>query len=471
MLFTSVQFVFFFLPIVMGTYWALRGDRARNLWLLAASVLFYFWGEQFRIAALLLTVAISYGFGARLARSKRQKGKKRILIAGVALQLALLVGLKYLGFIGTTVNQLLTLLATGIQMPVLTTRLPLGVSFFVFHGISYLVDSYRGHIKPERRFSVVSLYFFLFPHQVAGPIVRYKTFAENADDRKIREDDLAYGIERFIQGLAKKVLIANLVAQGADAVFALPVDDLSTPLAWLGAVCYTLQIYFDFSGYSDMAIGLARMFGFHFHENFNFPYKATSVTDFWRRWHISLSSWFRDYVYIPLGGNRASKVRTYCNLVIVFLLCGLWHGANWTFLIWGAWHGLFLVIERMGFEAVISKHRLTARIWTMLVAVLGWVIFRAESLGQAGMFFRQMFSLQWERGDSAYQTHLIVQPLLAIGIALGVLFATGDAGRWVRERMADKRWPVYATLLMAAFVLSMSRVAGSTFNPFIYFRF
>ncbi|MBX7230522.1 MAG: hypothetical protein K1X29_00415 [Bdellovibrionales bacterium] len=313
----------------------------------------------------------------------------------------------------------------------------------------------------------MALYFFLFPHQIAGPIVRYSHFVLDSGARLISRSDFYIGIERFILGLSKKVLISNFVAYSVDKIFATPPTHLSTILAWLGAVNYTLQIYFDFSGYSDMAIGLARMFGFHFQENFDFPYRSRSVTEFWRRWHISLSSWFRDYLYIPLGGNRYSISRTYINLIIVFFLCGLWHGACWTFVVWGLWHGLFLIIERLGVEKYLSKNNWLSHFWTLGIVVTGWVFFRSESVSFALSFIKLMFSFE-SQSVNAYQAFIFNTGIL--GMVLGILFCTGHLAICIKNCF-KKVMGLYEILLLLIFMLSLSRLAGATFNPFIYFRF
>lgn len=473
MLFASVSFLFFFLPNTLLILYLLRTlssrTKVQNYYLLLASIFFYFWGESWQTWILSLTVLSTYAVTVRMT-GVGERQKKSYLAAGIVFNLSLLVGFKYVGFIGNILNTLFRAIQINFRVAELAPHLPLGISFFVFHAISYMVDVYRGQ-KAETRLSVVSLYFFLFPHQIAGPIVRYHHFAKDVDVRNITSSDFAYGAERFIYGLAKKVLVANPAAKGADGVFAMGLADLSSPLAWIGIICYTIQIYFDFSGYSDMAIGLARMLGFHFHENFNFPYAARSITDFWRRWHISLSTWFRDYVYIPLGGNRVSRSRNYFNLAIVFALCGLWHGASWVFLVWGLWHGLFLIIERMGLEKKMAPHLLLSRIWTLLVVMIGWVFFRSENLAHAFHYIVRLFSFTPVIGDSEFQLHLIGDPVTLSGIFLGLLLASGTVGAAFRKNLSERSELTYYAALLVVFILTLSQVASSTFNPFIYFRF
>jgi alginate O-acetyltransferase complex protein AlgI len=474
LLFASVIFILFFLPIVTIFYWLRRDIPYRNMMLLVASMIFYFWGETWQIAILLGTVIFNYFMALFIGGEERPTPRKVKLLLGVVGNLSILVYFKYSAFFADGLNQFFSLIPMQARLPVVAHHLPLGISFFVFHAISYLIDTYRRVVKAEPKASTVGLYFFLFPHQIAGPIVRYDLFARQVYARKTDESDLVIGIERFILGLMKKVLIANSVATAADHVFGLAPANLSMPLAWLGVLSYTLQIYYDFSGYSDMAIGLARMFGFHFHENFNYPYRAQSVTDFWRRWHISLSTWFRDYLYIPLGGNRAGPFRTYFNLSLVFLLCGLWHGANWTFVIWGAWHGFLLILERAGLGKFIEKHRIFGTTWTILTVMLGWVFFRAESVPQALHFIERMVSFKMQSGDSFFHTALLMSDhLMLFGVLMGVLFATGHAYVWIKRNSehAGVRNYGYSFLLILFFILSVSRLADSTFNPFIYFRF
>jgi len=347
MLFSEPVFVFLFLPLLLLGY-ALTPRAAQNTLLLLASLLFYAWGEGFFVLVMLGSIAFNYLVGLLLEAGRgRRRLRPLALLLGVAGNLALLIVFKYAGFLVTNLN----LLLAGLKLPALPVpalHLPIGISFFTFQAMSYVIDVYRDRIPVQKHPLRIALYIALFPQLIAGPIVRYQHIARQLTRRVVTRPGLAEGIRRFILGLGKKMLLANVLAVPVDKIFAIPAHQLTTSVAWLGVVCYALQIYFDFSGYSDMAIGLGRMFGFRFLENFRYPYLARTITDFWRRWHISLSSWFRDYVYIPLGGNRRGPLRTYRNLVIVFLLCGLWHGASWTFVAWGLFHGLFLAIERLG---------------------------------------------------------------------------------------------------------------------------
>jgi alginate O-acetyltransferase complex protein AlgI len=371
--------------------------------------------------------------------------------------------------------------------------LPIGISFFTFHAISYVVDVHRRDATAQKSPVHAALYLLLFPQLIAGPIIRYRDIADQLARRLVTVDDFGYGVRRFIIGLAKKVLVANVVAGPADRIFAMPVAELSTGHAWLGLTCYTLQIYFDFSGYSDMAIGLGRMFGFRFPENFRWPYIAESVQEFWRRWHISLSTWFRDYLYIPLGGNRVSPARRYRNLVTVFFLCGLWHGASWNFVIWGLWHGTFLVIERL-LATKTRRHEhdqssswlrdfvaiqwpLWRHVYTMLVVMIGWVFFRADTLPGAVAFLRTMAGLS-AAAPTIYTLRWYLTPELWLTLAAGVIGSTpwvvAVARRLARAEPPPFDWPVSlvsATALTALLVASIVSIAARTYNPFIYFRF
>ena len=338
MVFSAPIFLFLFLPIVLALYFV-TPSRMRNPLLLGASLVFYGWGEPRFVAVMLASALVNYGFALAIGAGTR---RRLLLSLAITVNLGLLAVYKYSDFAVANVNTLLGW--TGV--PLLARPgliLPLGISFFTFHAVSYLMDVYRGRVPAQRNPLDVALYIALFPQLIAGPIVRYATIAPEIARRRTTWDGLVWGIRRFVVGLGKKVLIANTLARPADAVFGLPPSEMSAGLAWLGVACYALQIYFDFSGYSDMAIGLARIFGFPFPENFRYPYVSRSLTEFWRRWHISLSTWFRDYLYVPLGGNRRGPARVYLNLVVVFVFCGLWHGASWTFLVWGLFHGVFLV--------------------------------------------------------------------------------------------------------------------------------
>ncbi len=415
MVFASPLFLFAFLPLVLAAYFAAPA-RLRNGVLLAASILFYVWGEGALIALVAGSVLVNWRLGIAIAAAEGAPRRRR-LAAAVATNLALLGVFKYAGFVTTNADLLLrSFTEHGITAAAIP--LPLGISFFTFHAISYVVDVHKRRALPERRLPDFALYILLFPQLIAGPIIRWRDIAQQIPRREERLADFAYGVRRFVIGLGKKVLVANTLGATADQVFALPVAELTTPVAWLGLACYTLQIYFDFSGYSDMAIGLMRLFGFRVLENFNYPYVARSIREFWRRWHISLSNWFRDYVYLPLGGNRRGRARGYANLVIVFLLCGLWHGASWNFVLWGAWHGVFLVVERAGLGPVLDRRPRIGHVYALLVVMAGWVLFRSDSLAHAAGFYGALLG---EDAGNPLRVPLLqfLDPLLALASRRG----------------------------------------------------
>jgi alginate O-acetyltransferase complex protein AlgI len=482
LLFCEPIFLFFFLPLTLAAYYA-APRRARNVVLSLASLLFYAAGEWRFLGWLVASIAVNYWIGRGIAGTRGTAWAKRLLIIGIASDLSLLVVFKYAGFIVSSLDGPLTLL--GLKpVPVPKLLLPLGISFFTFHKISYKVDVYRGTAEARKAPLDLALYILMFPQLIAGPIVRYYEIAGELMNRVQTRADMAAGIQRFVVGFGKKMIIANTAAYCADRVFALPASDLTTGLAWLGLLCYALQIYFDFSGYSDMAIGLARMFGFHFPENFNHPYISTSITEFWRRWHMSLSRWFRDYVYIPLGGNRRGAARTYANLVTVFFLCGLWHGASWTFVIWGMFHGSLLVVERVGLHARLARlPRVLRHAYALLMILVGWVLFRADTLPHAIMFLKAMagFAPRTSPEDAA----LYLNPELVACIIVGA-FASTPIGSvllsaWdrLRARAREPIRPALENVTVAAslaagsgvFLYSAMLMAAGTYNPFIYFRF
>jgi alginate O-acetyltransferase complex protein AlgI len=483
MLFSEPVFIFLFLPLLFLVY-VCAPRAARNTLLLLASLLFYAWGEQFFILVMLVSIAFNYFIGLMVEAGRPRGLDRRWLIAGVLGNLGLLGVFKYANFFIANLNTLIVALK---MEPVhwKTIHLPIGISFFTFQAMSYIIDVYRRHVAVQRNPIRIALYITLFPQLIAGPIVRYEDIARQLAYRTVNRAGFAEGIRRFILGLGKKMLLANVMAVPADQIFAIPAGQLTTPAAWLGATCYTLQIYFDFSGYSDMAIGLGRMFGFRFLENFNYPYISRSVTEFWRRWHISLSSWYRDYLYIPLGGNRRGTYRTYANLVIVFALCGLWHGASWTFLIWGLFHGLFLVIERLGLGRLLGSDRpLVRHTYTLAVVLCGWVIFRSESLSYAAGMLAAMAGFA-HGSNVEHHLSLYVDAELVIALAIGIMASTPVlpylARVWRRRRnlleRADRRrmdtWAAITevTSLVTVFIASLSWMAAGTYNPFLYFRF
>ncbi len=499
MLFTEPTFLFLFLPLLLGLYF-IRGSREHasygNWLLLAASVIFYAKGGGGAFTSLMLaSIAFNYRMAISVDRAHGTPAAARRLTFAVTVNLVVLGLFKYTNFFADNVNAVLRL-AHVEPMALPRVLLPIGISFFTFHAISYVIDVSRRDATAQKSPVHAALYLLLFPQLIAGPIIRYRDIADQLARRTVSIDDFGVGVRRFVIGLAKKVLIANVVAGPADKIFGMPAAELSTAHAWLGIVCYTLQIYFDFSGYSDMAIGLGRMFGFRFPENFRWPYVATSVTAFWRRWHISLSTWFRDYVYIPLGGNRVSPVRRYGNLVTVFFLCGLWHGASWNFVIWGLWHGSFLVIERLRGttrnpihdpirnpirnpqsairnDAGVLAWPIWPHLYTLSVVMIGWVFFRAETLPGAIGFLEALGGLT-AAAPTPYTVAWHLTPELWLALVAG---AIGSAP-WVPALAArmdeDRHWSVpllNTAVLMALLGLSIMSMAARTYNPFIYFRF
>ena len=465
MLFSSLIFLCLFLPLVLAIYY-LIGKDLRNQFLFVASLVFYAWGEGRLVILLLLSLIFNYVLAARIGklicdRTQESASRARILLAfAVVANLIPLAYYKYSRFLlGDLVDPI-------IGAGWFDVALPLGISFYTFQAMSYVIDVYRRDASPAKSFTHFACYVTCFPQLVAGPIVRYKDVSLQLIERVTSIDKFHEGIKRFVIGLAKKVLIANTLAVYADVAFGLPVADLSIEHAWIGAICYALQIYFDFSGYSDMAIGLGLMLGFRFAENFNYPYVALSIQDFWSRWHISLSTWFRDYLYIPLGGNRNGKLRTIVNLWIVFLLCGLWHGANWNFVLWGAYFGAFLSLER------ISNKNLTAnvpiifrRCYVILVVLVGWVLFRSTTLEQTAGYLAAMAGqgtgMLW---SYPFKTDLI------LALCFGILFSMPVQQSLARipPRIRGGVEPLYIMTLMAS---SMLLLVNGTHNPFLYFRF
>ena len=471
MVFSSIVFLSLFFPVVIVLHTAVKNNVFRNVLLLIASLLFYAYGEPVYILILIISALINYIMALVINRWRR----KGLLALTVALNLGILCFFKYTGFILTNINTLLNL---EIKIPGIT--MPIGISFFTFQALSYVVDVYRRQVAVQKNYAKLLLYISFFPQLIAGPIVRYKDIAEEIDQRTVTVDNVAFGLRRFIAGLAKKVLIANTMGECADYIFNSGADSLNIVAAWIGAVSYLMQIYFDFSGYSDMAIGLGKMFGFHFKENFNHPYTAVSIQDFWRRWHISLSTWFRDYVYIPLGGNRTGQLNTVMNRMIVFFLTGLWHGANWTFVVWGLYHGTFLLIEAF-VPKLKSLPKALGHVYTLLVVTVGFVIFRADTLGEALTFISKMFTgfssdaSQMSFALRALNPFMIVMTIVAV-LACGPLEKlTSKVSLLEQKKDLTKRENVIQTAVFFCAVLALVwciiRLTGSSYNPFIYFRF
>ncbi len=475
MVFSNLTFVCLFLPILLAVYHG-APHSARNLVLVIASMIFYTWGGRLAIVLVLTSIAVNFMVGRAIAAAEGDR-RTRLIRWSVAGNLLVLIVFKYADFLVENVNWLLDGLWT---IPQPRIPLPLGISFITFHIISYLVDVYRGTAQAQQSRIPFALYILNFPQLVAGPIIRYAPMAPQLPHRDVRFEDIDIGVMRFVAGLAKKLLIANPIGSLADQLFAIEPSDLPPWALWLAVVCYALQIYFDFSAYSDMAIGLARMFGFRFPENFNYPYSATSIQDFWRRWHMTLSAWFRDYVYIPLGGSRGSFARTAFNLWLVFVLCGAWHGASWNFIIWGMWHGAFLSIERIGvvhrlLNALPSFVRIA---YVMLVVLIGWVFFRQESLPLALDMLWRMFVPVASAGSMLYVSAQVSPQILAL-IVLAIVFSFPI---WpaIKQRLAvfqsqPGRQVAYdlgrAVFIGGVTMLCVATMALDQHNPFIYFRF
>jgi alginate O-acetyltransferase complex protein AlgI len=483
MLFSSPIFLFLFLPVVLTVYVLLPGTKIRNYWLLLMSLAFYAWGQVDFILLLLASTLMNYGLGLWVDRNESAAHRKLAIAVAVFINIGLLAFFKYADFVVRLLNSALNIADIApIHAPHIP--LPIGISFFTFHALSYVIDIYRRKWKAATDPKDVALYIFFFPQLIAGPILRWSSIGPQLLQRTVSRDVFADGIRRFAGGLAKKVLIANTVALPADQIFSLSASELSTPNAWFGVLCYTLQIYFDFSGYSDMAVGMGKMFGFTFMENFNFPYLAQSIREFWRRWHISLSTWFRDYLYLPLGGNRVSQARTGLNLIVVFFLCGLWHGASLTFVVWGLYHGFFLVLERTRFGKIQEKlPRSLRHLYTMLVVMLGWVIFRANTFTAAGNYFTALCGLG--HAPDAQQLPYYVTDEVIWAVIIGIAF-TGPLWNWIKttcvklgqvlpvayQPVALVFGGILEILLVVGLVLiSSAWLAASTYNPFIYFRF
>jgi alginate O-acetyltransferase complex protein AlgI len=478
MSFASPVFLWYFMPATLLAYWLLPRTW-RNGLVAVVSLIFYTWGAGPYTFLLLSAIAVNYAAGVLIDADRyadRPAVRRGILLTAIVWDLGILAIWKYAGFASQQVAALSSALGLG-HSPVIELALPIGISFFTFHHLSYVVDVYRHSRRAQKSPVQFVTYIAMFPQLVAGPIVRYHEIADQlADTKRNRADDFAAGFPRFAWGLTKKVVIADTIAPIADAAFATSGGDMTTATAWLGALAYTLQLYFDFSGYSDMAIGLGMMIGFKLPENFDRPYSAVSITDFWRRWHMSLSRWFRDYVYIPLGGNRHGAAKTYRNLVIIFVATGFWHGANWTFLVWGLYHGALMLIERATGQGILEATgaRLVARrALTFLLVVVGWVFFRAENLDKAFAMLRAMFVPTAGGLPEAVSVALTHQRSLVLVLALLVVLLPGSlvlgrvlqAGR--SRRAVITRYAVVAVAAPCAAVFA----AVGTFSPFLYYQF
>lgn len=466
MLFSSISFIYVFLPAVCFLYLITRKEL-HNPILLIASIIFYAWGEPRYLAIMLVTIMVNY-LGALLIEKYPLK-KKLTLTLTIAANLGFLIYFKYFNFILGNIN---ALLHTNIDF--IKVVMPIGISFYTFQAMSYLIDVYRGECKAQKDIYKMALYICLFPQLIAGPIVKYHDVAEQIDSREVNFEKVDIGVKRFIIGLAKKMLIANTMGAIADKIFVQAPDTFTPLVAWIGSFAYSLQLFYDFSGYSDMAIGLGLIFGFRFMENFNYPYISKSITEFWRRWHISLSTWFRQYVYIPLGGNKISPNRTYINLAVVFFLTGLWHGASWNFIFWGLWNGFFIILEKMtGWHKETDKPFINflKHIYTIFIFVLGWVMFRADNMHYAAIYLKNMFGLV-KVHDIAYGISYYGDTVEILTFIIALICATPVFSKILEIKQERKILRSIVNIwLIILFILSTAAVAASTYNPFIYFRF
>lgn len=468
MLFSSIVFLFTFLPAVMILYYLLP-VRFRNVILLLASLVFYAWGEPVYLFLMLLSILFNYFSGLDIARNLQDKrAAKRSLVFNLIINLAVLGFFKYEGFVLDTLNGILPVHISYHALP-----LPIGISFYTFQILSYIIDVYRGNVKVQTNLPNFALYVTMFPQLIAGPIVQYADVDEQLASREVSRTKFGEGSMYFIRGLAKKVLLANTSGMIFTEVSGLAKDNIAVMTAWLGAFAYMFQIYFDFSGYSDMAIGLGKMFGFEFNMNFNYPYVSKSITEFWRRWHISLSSWFRDYVYIPLGGNRVSKIKHIRNLLIVWFLTGLWHGAAWNFVAWGLYYGVILIIEKYLLSQVLDRLPDVVRhIYSIVLVVIGWVLFFSSSFGQAADYIRVMFGAGAHGFADRESMYLLTSNLI---LWLILIFGSTPLVHFRYEHMLrSKKWNttiINSVVYAALFIVCIAYLVTETYNPFLYFRF
>lgn len=470
MVFSSMIFLWLFLPIVLILYFICK-EKYRNYILLIASLIFYAWGEPKYIILMIVSILMNYIYGILI--DKYRNKDKLILVLAILTNLGLLGYFKYYNFFVINLDRMFSRELLSIRNIVL----PIGISFYTFQILSYIIDLYRKEIKVQKNIFNFALYVSFFPQLIAGPIVKYKDIENEIKERKIDVELFSSGVRKFIYGLGKKVILANTLALIVDTIYSYEISKLNTPIVWLAAISYTLQIYFDFSGYSDMAIGLGRMFGFHFPENFNLPYISKSITEFWRRWHISLSTWFKQYLYIPLGGNRKGKIRTYINLFIVFFATGLWHGASWNFIVWGGvFYGTILVVEKLFLKEILDKNKfkILNYIYVMLIVIIGWVLFRTDSLSHAFEVIKMMFSFNLKKAYILLPSYFNLKTILIIIIS----FLISGFGQKLISKLKnyEKIKKIYLNnmetiVLSLIMIISIFELVASTYNPFIYFRF
>jgi alginate O-acetyltransferase complex protein AlgI len=473
--FSSITFLVYFLPFVLLLYYFI-GKKYKNGFLLIASILFYSWGAPRFIFVILTTTFLDFFLVGIMDKSESLVKRKMIMIFSICMNLGLLFYFKYCNFFIDNANHIFSLLNVK-PMHILKIVLPIGISFYTFESLTYVIDVYRRVHKPLRNFWHYQLYIILFPKLIAGPIIRYHEIADQIPDRSVEDtvDNKLLGFFRFTIGLSKKVFIANTMAVFADNTFNIPIENVTSATAWIGTLAYTFQIYFDFSGYSDMAIGLGKMFGFKFPENFDNPYTSQSITEFWRRWHITLGSWMKNYLYIPLGGNRVnSKARMYFNLWLVFLASGFWHGASWTFILWGIYHGTFLVLERIFLLNILKKiGKIPATLITFLLVAIGWILFRADTPGKAFAIMSKLFSFDFQLPPGYFNRQFIFYFMLAFVFSF---FTSFKHGQKIQAKVFNLDVGLNGTLAYCfvsavLFTLAVAGIASTNFNPFIYFRF
>ena len=469
MIFSSVFFVFLFLPIVLLAYFIVPG-KLKNVVILISSLIFYAWGEPVYIVLMIFSIVYNYIAGIEIDyhREEGRDGRvKFVFLMSVVVNLLILGFFKYYGFVIDNLNHILP-----IEIPNRALALPIGISFYTFQTLSYVIDVYWGNVKVQKNLIYFGTYISMFPQLIAGPIVRYADVEEQLSGRRVSLAKIGSGAAWFLRGLGKKVLLANNIGMAYDAIAALPGDEVSVLAAWIGCAAYTFQIYFDFSGYSDMAIGLGRMFGFDFMKNFDYPYTSTSITEFWRRWHISLGSWFREYVYIPLGGNRVSTPKHIRNLFVVWMLTGLWHGAAWNFIFWGIYYGVLLMVEKYLFMDILERlPRIIRHIYTMLLVMIGWVFFFSPSMGSAVGYIGRMFGIGAAglvNPTAVYYLYNYILLFLVL-IICSVPYTYKKFSGFMQRRRS--RLGVAIAAYVAIFVLSAAYLVNATYNPFLYFRF
>lgn len=465
MLFSSVTFLFYFLPLVIIVYY-ICPTKYKNYILLLASLIFYSWGGILYLPLLLISITVNFIFGLKIDKYRETKIQKNILILSIIFNVLFLGVFKYSNFLVDNMNSLFSLSINIVKIP-----LPIGISFYTFQAMSYVIDVYRKDGKVQKKLSDLALYISMFPQLVAGPIVRYQTVDNQINNRSHSIEKFNYGIERLIIGLFKKVIISNTIGELATLIYGIANWKMTISTAWIGAIAYTLQIYFDFSGYSDMAVGLGKIFGFDFDENFNYPYISRSVGEFWRRWHISLGTWFKDYVYIPLGGNRGSNIKTYRNLAIVWIVTGIWHGASWNFVVWGVYFGIFIMMERAFLNKILNKSpKIMQHMYLLLIVVVGWVIFSQPSLESAIEYIKIMFGFGEYPLINGYTNFYINEYWRAI--LMSIILSTPVLKNLNKNKLTSNIiFIIRPIVLIGSFALVIIYLINSTFNPFIYFNF